>query len=538
MTETPGPSSVTADTAFLPGPSPLGWPAPYAEGVANPWIGTFLVGLPLAVAVLDEEGLILAGNDALVATAGPDARRGVAPDSLVAAEDSGLLREAIRKVTHGEAMRHEVQVALRDRPEERQLVSIAKVPPGLGVSALLALPDVREQVRLEAQVRAATRMQAVGQLAGGIAHDFNNILTAVLALSDQIMERHTPGSADHDAAAQIGVNGRRAAALVAQLLAFARRQPQRAQLLDLNELLSGLAPLLRQLVGKGVRLSLSDQPLPAAVRADPGQIEQVIVNLAVNARDAMDGKGDLDISLALLSAGQVAALGHRIMPGIDHVALEVRDTGSGIPPEIAGKIFEPFFTTKRLGEGTGLGLSTVYGIVKQSGGFIFNRPAPGGGTVFSVYLPAVPLAARVSQPSPPPPQPRPAGAPPLAGLRLLLVEDEPGIRQILARGLRRHGLTVHPVADADLALEALQSGEPFDVLLSDVMMPGLDGVELASRARAAQPALAVLLMSGFAEPPLHRAAETAGIGFIAKPFALDELIGSLGEAVEKMGRNN
>jgi two-component system cell cycle sensor histidine kinase/response regulator CckA len=490
--------------------------------------------LPLAVAVLDEEGHILAGNDALVATVGPDARQGSDPAAMVMPEDADLLREAIRMVTHGDAIRHEVRVALLGRPDERQLVSIARVPPGLGVSALLALPDVREQLRLEAQVRAATHMQAVGQLAGGIAHDFNNILTAVLTLSDQIMERNPSGSTDHEAAAQIGINGRRAAALVAQLLAFARRQPQRAQLLDLKELLHGLAPLLQQLLGKGVRLRLSEQTLPATVRADPGQIEQVIVNLAVNARDAMHGKGDLDITLSLLSGKDVAALGYRIMPGIDHVVIEVRDSGAGIPPEIAGKIFEPFFTTKKLGEGTGLGLSTAYGIVKQSGGFIFNRPGPGGvGTVFSIYLPAVKSAAAqdvASLPAPPP-----TATVSLAGLHLLLVEDEPGIRQILTRGLRRHGVSVRPVADAELALLALESGEAFDVLLSDVMMPGLDGVELSRRARAAQPGLAVLLMSGFAEPPLHKAAETAGIGFIAKPFTLDELLVSLSEAVHAAG---
>ena len=540
MTEIPGPSSVTADTAFLPGPSPAGWPAPYAESGSNPWIGEFLVGLPLAVAVLDENGLILSGNDALAATAGSGARRGVDPAGLVVDEDAALLRDGILKVIRGEAARFEVRVALRSRPEEKQLVSIAQVPPGLGVSALLALPDVREQLRLEAQVQAATRMQAVGQLAGGIAHDFNNILTAVLALSDQILERHPLGSIDHEAAAQIGLNGRRAAALVAQLLAFARRQPQRAQVLDLTEILAGLAPLLRQLAGKGVRMKISDQPLAAAVCADPGQIEQVIVNLVVNARDAMSGKGDIDIRLSLVSAPNVAALGHRIMPDIDHVAIEVQDNGTGIPPEIAGKIFEPFFTTKKLGEGTGLGLSTVYGIVKQSGGFIFVRPVPEGGSLFSIYLPAVSRSGIVSAPSRAMAPAVRAGQAPqesLAGLQLLLVEDEPAIRHILARGLRRHGLSVRPVADADLALSALGSADAFDILLSDVMMPGIDGVELASRARAAHPSLAILLMSGFAEPPLHRAAEMAGISFIAKPFTLEELLTSLADAVAQIGRH-
>jgi len=514
--------------------------------MATPWIRDFLIGLPLAVALLDEQGVILSGNDALTATGGPQARPGADPAALVIPEDAELLRDGINEVIHGKAARFEVRVALRARPEEKQMVSIAGVPPGMGVAALLALPDVREQLRLEAQVQAVTRMQAVGQLAGGIAHDFNNILTAVLALSDQIVERTEKDSPDHDAASQIGVNGRRAAALVAQLLAFARRQPQRAQVLDLTDLLAGLTPLLQQLVGKGIRMRLPEHQLEAAVRADPGQIEQVIVNLAVNARDAMAGKGDLDITLKLLSADQVAKLGHDIMPSVPHVALEVADNGNGIPKHIAAKIFEPFFTTKKLGEGTGLGLSTVYGIVKQSGGFVFNRPAKGRGTIFSVYLPAVAHAGRSRRALVAPGKtPQAKGLPlqaeaasALAGLRLLLVEDEPGIRQILTIGLKRHGLHVTAAADADMALADLASEQAFDILLSDVMMPGLDGVELASRARAVYPALAVLLMSGFAEPPLHRAAQTAGIGFIAKPFAMQELLCHLETAVMNIAEKN
>jgi two-component system cell cycle sensor histidine kinase/response regulator CckA len=535
MKETPGPSSGIADPAFLPGPSPLGWPAPYAQGASNPWIGQLLVGLPLALAVLDDKGRIMAGNEALAATIGDGNWQGLGPVDIVVAEDAAALADCIHQVVSGALGRCEVRVSLRARPSEKLAVHVASVPPGLGIAAVLGLPDVREQLRLEAQVRAATRMQAVGQLAGGIAHDFNNILTAVLALSDQIAERHPPGTPDGDAAVQIGLNGRRAARLVAQLLAFARRQPQRAQLLDLTDLLAGLEPLLRQLVGKGVKLQLTNTRLPAMVRADPGQLEQVIVNLAVNARDAMAGRGALDIGLALIKARDVPALGQPIMPALDHVALEVRDTGSGIPPEIIGKIFEPFFTTKKMGEGTGLGLSTVYGIVKQSNGFIFAHPRPEGGTRFSVYLPAV---ERPEQAAPPPAAP-PAPAAPMRevparqGLRLLICEDEDAIRDILARGLRRHGLAVEAVADAESALSALANGPPFDALLSDVMMPGIDGVELARRARAAHPALTILLMSGFAEPPLHKAAETAAINFIAKPFTLDELLAALSDAIHK-----
>ncbi len=526
MKATPGASSATADPLVLPGMAPLGWPAPYAQVQPASWVEQLLAGLPLAVALLDGQGLIVGGNEGLTATLGPDAGRGTDPTLLVEPEDRPALSTAIRSVMQGISNRAEVAVRLIGSIEDKQLVSITPSPPGIGVSVLLALRDIRERQRLEAQVQAATRMQAVGQLAGGIAHDFNNILTAILALSEQLIERNPADHPDHESASEIRRNGKRAAALVAQLLAFARRQPQRPQLLDLSELLSALRPLLQQLVGKGVQLEMSTPPGLPTVRADPGQIEQVIVNLAVNARDAMDGQGLLEISLAAVPASAVAALGHQIMPNIDHLVIEVRDGGAGIPSAIAGKIFEPFFTTKKLGEGTVLGLSTVYVFLKQSAGFIFAAPGQKGGTVFCIYLPALDRVKRAAS------RPAKAVAPKaLSGRRLLLVEDETTVREVLRRGLEKRGLLVEAVADADSAISALASDHRFDILLSDVMMPGTDGVTLAAQARANQPGLAVLLMSGFAEPPLHKAAETAGIGFIAKPFALAELVEALDEAL-------
>lgn len=542
MRATHGANSVIAEpvttSSHLPGQLPGGWPAPYAEGQLNPWVGELMKDLPLAVAVLDVEGRIIGGNAALSATLGSESLIGMDPLSLIAPEDRRLVSATIRAVITGAAGSTEISAALAARPNEKQLLTIAPVPPGLGVACMIGLRDVREQRRLEAQVQAATRMQAVGQLAGGIAHDFNNILTAVLALSDQIIERHPADDEDHQAADEIRRNGKRAAALVAQLLAFARRQPQRAELLDLAELLHGLRPLLAQLTGRGIALDFDDGGLKSAVRADPGQIEQIIVNLVVNSRDAMaieaqDGRtnrfeGRLQIRLTEVPAAKVPALGHAIMPHVDHVAIEVEDDGSGIPPAIAGKIFEPFFTTKRMGEGTGLGLSTVYGIVKQSGGFIFARPARPRGTIFSIYLPAYgPLKRKVAVDQP---LQRPGLSPPLAGHQLLLVEDEMAVRDVLARGLARSGIAVHAVADAEAALAELSRNPGIKALLSDVMMPGIDGVELATRARVMRPDLAVLLMSGFAEPPLHQAANAAGIGFIAKPFALSELIAALDTA--------
>ncbi len=505
---------------------PASWPAPYAEGTASPWIGPLLMTLPLAMAVLSGSGRMLIGNDALLATAGPAFRVGGRPQDLVVDDDASSVARAVEDVIRGNGS-VEIRAALRSRPEEKQVITITAVPPGLGVAALLAMRDIRDQLRLEAQVAAATRMQAVGQLAGGIAHDFNNILTAVLGFADQLIDRHPEGDPDHADLDEIRRNGQRAAALVAQLLAFARQQPQRQQLLDLGPLIEQLRPLLSQLLGKGIVLEIAAESLRSTVRADPGQIEQVIVNLAVNARDAMGGTGTIMISLGDVAAAEIPGLGHQIMPRADHIVIAVTDTGSGIAPAIAGKIFEPFFTTKPLGQGTGLGLSTVYGIVKQSGGYIFaSSGASGRGTTFRVYLPAVARTNGAGSLS----VEAVAIAPASAGqrdIRLLLVEDDPAVRGILERGLRRHGFQVTVAADGSIALDILGQRLDFDVLVSDIMMPGIDGVELATRALAMQPSLGILLMSGFAEPPLHRAVNAQGVRFLSKPFALADLVSAL-----------
>jgi len=245
-------------------------------------------------------------------------------------------------------------------------------------------------------------------------------------------------------------------------------------------------------------------------------------------------QGRLQIRLGEIKGRKVAGLGYPIMPAIDHVSIEIEDSGTGIPAAIAGKIFEPFFTTKKLGEGTGLGLSTVYGIVKQSGGFIFARPAPEKGTIFSIYLPAqTPGERRRKTPAGAAENAAPSPKAALQGKQLLLVEDEAAVRDVLALGLGRNGLVVQAVADADAALAILAENPGIDALLSDVMMPGIDGVELASRVRALRPNMAVLLMSGFAEPPLHKAAATAGMGFIAKPFSLSDLMVALEESLRQ-----
>ncbi len=509
-----------------------GTPAPYAEGEPNRWIGQLLTSLPLSMALVGINDKILLYNDALRATAGDENCQDSRPESLVVTDDGEALVAGVKQAI-ATGTNVEVRAALRNRPDEKQTITITPVPPGLGIFAIMAMRDFREQLRVEAQVAAATRMQAVGQLAGGIAHDFNNILTGILALTDDLLDLHPAPDRDHGSLSEIRRNGERGAALVAQLLAFARQQPQRQQLLDLVPLVDGLRPLLGQLVGPGITVHIGGGPLRMAVAADPGQIEQVIVNLAVNARDAMAGSGRLAIQVNDIPASAIAGQGHKIIPHVDHIAIEVRDTGSGIPPSIAGKIFEPFFTTKPMGHGTGLGLSTVYGIVKQSGGYIFAVPVPeGDGTIFKIYLPAVRRAApqRAKPALDAIQQPSPVVDRDVAGLRVLLVEDDDAVRVAFQRGLSRHGLAVTAAAEAMTALAILQSHQPIDVLVSDVMMPGIDGVELAAQARALRPGLVVVLMSGYAELPLHRAADAQGVRFLAKPFALAELIAGIVEA--------
>jgi two-component system cell cycle sensor histidine kinase/response regulator CckA len=508
--------------------APLGWPAPFANGAFRDWTVT-IMKLPLAVGLADASGTFVIRNEAFMATVGTGRDEGDRIVTMAGPANAAVLAEALAAVrARAEAI--EVRIAFPERPQDKQAVLIQPVPAGAGIATVVSMRDIREQLRVEAQVAGAMRMQAVGQLAGGIAHDFNNILTAVLMTTDQLLARFGGRNEPEVAAAlaEIRRNGMRAAVLVEQLLAFSRQQPQRQERLDVAAVVRELGPLVSQLVGPAIGLSIIGGPLRSAVLADRGQIEQVIVNLAVNARDAMAGNGRLVIRLADASGAEIAAGPHPIVPPVDHVRIDVIDTGSGISPEIAAKIFEPFFTTKPMGKGTGLGLSTVYGIVKQSGGFIFALPVETGGTMFSLYLPSA--GALTAGDASPPPLRAVAGTAP-ARQRILLVEDDTAVRIVFERALRGGGHDVTAAAAAEPALELLQSPKPFDILVSDVMMPGIDGVELAARARALRPALPIILVSGYAEMPLHRAADAQGVRFLSKPFTLAELSELIAEAV-------
>lgn len=405
------------------------------------------------------------------------------------------------------------------RGEGDRFLQVSMRADGQG-GALAVLQDATTVKRMEAQLSQGQKMQAIGQLAGGIAHDFNNLLTAITGHCDLLLLRHSEGDADHPDLVQIRQNSNRAAALVSQLLAFSRKQTLKPERLDLQDTLSDLTHLLDRLLGERVRLDLLHAPGQVAIRADRRQLEQVIVNLAVNARDAMPDGGVVEVSTRVVRLEAEQHRDRAVVPRGEHVVIRVSDTGIGIPPERIGKIFDPFYTTKRTGEGTGLGLATAYGIVKQSGGFIFVDSTPGLGTAFELWFPRCMDA---------PPQSAPVSDVRRTRARtgvVLLVEDEAPVRAFAARALRLHGLTVLEAANAEDALRLLDDRHlHVDVFATDVVMPGLDGPAWVLQALVDRPEVRTVFMSGYAEEALTDVRQRVPHSvFLPKPFALTDLI--------------
>ena len=488
--------------------------------------------LPLGLALVDRDGRFLTMNKAFKVAGGiRDGHPPVYPGDLVIKEDKAAVADAVRRNARGPAMSGDLPIRLHAQPNEPVALTVAGLR-GLGEAAvLLLLKDNSEEAKLKRQVAQATKMQAVGQLAGGVAHDFNNILTAIIGHCDLMLMRHAPGDSDYDDIQQIKSNSNRAAGLTRQLLAFSRQQTLRPQVLQLPDVVSEVSHLLKRLLGETVQLVLKHGRDLFPVRADPGQLEQVIVNLAVNARDAMAsmGGGKLTIQTYSVKSGQVAELGSDILPVADYAALSIADTGTGIPPNVLGKIFEPFFTTKEVGKGTGLGLSTVYGIVKQSGGYIFADSKVGEGTRFTIYLPAHQVEAKVG---------RSRSAKPQEGElwgtgTVLLVEDEPMVRTVAERALTRHGYKVLTAANGEDALEILGKGDPVDLLITDVVMPLMDGPTMVREARKDHPDLPILFMSGYAEEQLRKSIDIDQVAFLPKPFSVRELAEAVRDALAR-----
>lgn len=405
-----------------------------------------------------------------------------------------------------------------------------------GATFVVYLIDIGRRRQLEAQVAQSQKMQAVGQLAGGVAHDFNNLLTAMNGYCDLLLARHRPGDQSFSDVMQVKQNANRAANLVRQLLAFSRQQTMIARVLDVTETVADLSHLLRRLIGENIVLKITHGRELAPIRVDQGQLEQVVINLVVNARDACPGGGMITMQTHDFITHTPVRRGDDMMPAGRYVQLDVVDTGTGIDEKIIGRIFEPFFSTKEVGQGTGLGLSTVYGIVKQINGFISVESIVGEGTTFSVFLPAYEGKEELSR----------HGDGQMDGTEsrkdltgvetIMLVEDEDPVRLFGARALRNKGYKVIEARNGEAALQLLSDkSEDIDLLITDVVMPGMDGPTLVRKVREDRPDLRVICISGYSEDALRqRIEEDTNIHFLPKPFSLKQLAGTVKDVLHPL----
>jgi hypothetical protein len=397
-----------------------------------------------------------------------------------------------------------------------------------GDRALSIVRDISDRRRSEALLLHAQKMEAVGRLAGGVAHDFNNLLTGILGYCELAAARCRRGEAAETEIAEIRRAAERAGQLTAQLLAFSRQQMREPRYLDPNQVLAELAGMLRVVAGEDVALELDLTPEPLRVMIDPGQLEQVVVNLAVNARDAMPRGGRLAIETRRVTLEEPLPAADREIPPGEFAVLAVADDGEGILPENRERIFEPFFTTKPVGKGTGLGLSTVYGIVTQNDGFVRVESKPARGSRFEVYLPLAPAEA----------EPGPSAPDEEAGLpdgseTILVVEDEALVRELVVAVLRDQGYEVLEAADGAAALRRVEEGPVPDLLVTDVVLPVMDGRTLAARIGERLPGLPVLFMSGYGEAVISRhGILDVGIELLQKPFAPMELVSRVRELLD------
>lgn len=401
---------------------------------------------------------------------------------------------------------------------------------------IIYLHDITEQKNLELQFSQSQKMQAVGQLAGGVAHDFNNLLTAITGFCDLLLVKHGPGDQSFSDIIQIKQNANRAANLVRQLLAFSRQQTLRPKVIIMTDVVAELSNLLRRLIGSNIELQMNHGRNIEPVRVDQGQLEQVIINLCVNARDAMPEGGKLEIKTRNISVDESIKINkkYKLLPKGEYVLLEVIDTGTGIAKEHLDKVFEPFFSTKEIGKGTGLGLSTVYGIIKQTDGFVFPESELGVGTSFKIYLPKYVEEQNDVVVDNDDEAKNEEKAKDLTGnSTILLVEDEDAVRMFASRALKNKGYTVY---EADSGVSALQLMEEtdahLDLLISDVMMPQMDGPTLVKKIRETDKNLKVIFISGYAEDALDDNIMDKDFNFLAKPFSLKQLAEQVKEVLE------
>jgi PAS domain S-box-containing protein len=463
---------------------------------------------------------------------------GYAPNDLVGnwvlphvhPEDRDRVRAAVREVvTSPRAQVVTVEYRFNHRTAGWRTVSstVRNLLEHTDVRGVLVVTrDVTEWRELQGRLHMAQKVEAVGRLAGGVAHDFNNLLTVVTGNAQLLLQDARLADDVREQLREIEEAANRAATVTQQLLAFSRQQVLQPTVLRVGDVLDGLGNLLTRLLGEAIMLHVDADPECSSVRADRGQLEQVLLNLAVNARDAMPDGGSLRVEARDIDVGEAFAAAHPPMTAGRWVLLRVVDSGMGMDEATRRRVFEPFFTTKEQGKGSGLGLSTVYGIVKQSGGFIWVQSARGVGTAFSIYLPPAPDTVSTGTPGERQPL-RPGG-----DRTILVVEDEEMVRRMAERTLRRAGYQVRVAANGQEAIRICrESTDPIDLLLTDVVMPGMNGRELARLLRQERPDLLVLLMSGYTHLQLQLEREAGEISFLQKPFTVDQLLARVREAV-------
>lgn len=500
--------------------------------------------LPIATAVINKEGNIKFCNKEFNGLTGSRANSNIY--SII--ENSDSLKDFLNGQTTSNSTK-KLDVNIIGRNIHNALLYITKPNEQNDNQYVINLVDTTEQKSLELKFVHSQKMQAVGQLAGGIAHDFNNLLTAIIGFCDLLLLRHPSGDASFYEIMQIKQNSARAANLVRQLLAFSRKQTLQPQVTNITDVLAELSNLIGRLIGENIELKMDHGNDINLVKVDPGQLEQVIINLAVNARDAMSGGGTLKIRTSNVNIGEndkhideFARTGHNedIIRAGSYVCIEVIDSGSGIPPEIMNKIFDPFFTTKEIGSGTGLGLSTVYGIIKQTEGYIYVSSQAGRGTRFSIYFKQHKETASKKNKSENLPVTDKLRNSDLTGRgKILLVEDEDPVRAFAIRALTNKGYDVSEADCGEVGLEFMQQhGNDIDLIITDVVMPGITGPAMITEVMKDYPEIPVIFISGYGEDAfVSTYGSERNFNFLAKPFTLKQLAKKVKEVIEENSKS-
>ncbi len=522
-----------------------------SNGCESLMLADILESCPVAQVIITEGGDIIESNAAFRLLTGQENSTGVGQKltqklvqkltDSINEKDRAEVKALIAGAVAGEEQRP-IDVHLCGEKEGTARFHIKRlVMPYEGKTQLIChIVDTTEQRNLELRFVHSQKMQAVGQLAGGIAHDFNNLLTAMIGFCDLLLLRHPAGDQSFADLMQIKQNTNRAANLVRQLLAFSRKQTLQPEILDITVVLAELSSLVRRLIGENIELKVSHGHDLWLVKVDQGQLDQVMINLAVNARDAMNGCGILAIKTSNIVIEKGQSLSRDLIPPAEdevivpgnYVLIEVIDTGTGIPKEMLGKIFEPFFSTKEIGSGTGLGLSTVYGIVKQTGGYIYVTSKEGEGTVFSIFLRGYDKSIKEEQ-SQQEALEKPVTADLTGNGTILLVEDETPVRLFSSHALTNKGYTVLEASSGDVALNIIEEqGEKINVIITDVIMPGMNGPAMIEQIAEKYPHIRVIFISGYAEDIFIKTYGTERkFNFLPKPFTLKQLASKVKEVM-------